>query len=379
MRPGERTLSHWGGPTASVLVASAFVLAALLGPTPTAAVHAGDALLPDLAMLQPDDFSLERKPGGPRRLRFSTTIVNLGPGRFDVYGSDPDPTDSTRLTKVTQRIQQGTGWVEHATAATMFYAGDGHNHWHVFGLQEWRLAFEATPNETIATGAKTGFCFWDNVDLWGYPAFYNGSSACHKAGDGTVPMGLSVGWGDEYPSTIAFQYIDMTGLPYGNYCLTLVADPNHEFTEATTANNMVRTQISITTSGVTVLAPECAAGGTPPGGTTVHVADLDGTVNVKGKSGRWEASVSVLVLDANGSAVGGATVTGNWSGAASGTVSGQTAGDGAVRLSTGNLVSGTQVTFSVTNVAAGGLSYDATLNTDPDTDSDGTTITISKP
>jgi hypothetical protein len=48
-------------------------------------------LLPDLTMLQPNEFRLELLSPGVRRLRFSTYIVNLGPGRFDVIGSDPDP------------------------------------------------------------------------------------------------------------------------------------------------------------------------------------------------------------------------------------------------------------------------------------------------
>jgi hypothetical protein len=429
------------------------------------AEHSASALLPDLAMLQPNDFHLELKSGGVRLLRFSTSIVNLGPGRFDVFGSEPDPADSTKLTKVTQRLQQDGAWVAHPSAATMFYAGDGHNHWHVFGLQDWKLAFQATPNDTIATGAKTGFCFWDNVNLSNATKYYDGNRECKKQADGTVPMGLSVDWGDEYPWSIAFQYVNVSTLPYGNYCLTLSADPRGEFIEASTANNSVRTLIAIQSSGVTVLAQDCAADTTPPatptgltatardgavdldwndntdsvagyqvyrdsstipiatsttsayadGGLTngtlycyrvtavdsfgnesppsdqacatpaaaearsVHVADLEGTASSKGKSGRWEAFVTVTIRDDAGSPVAGATVTGNWSGATSRSVSGLTASDGSLTLRTGNLANGAQVTFSVTNVAGVGLTYSQEANTDPDGDSTGTTITIFKP
>ncbi len=220
--------------------------------------------LPDLAMLHPTEFRIELRSGGVRWLRFSTSIVNLGPGRFDAYGSDPDPSDPTRLTRVTQRLQQGTGWVEQPTGATMFFAGDGHNHWHVFGLQDWKLAFQATPNNTIATGAKTGFCFWDNVNLANAPRYYTGSVECHEQSNGTVPMGLSVSWGDKYPWSIAFQYIDVTALPHGTYCLTITADPQGEFTEASTANNSARTLIDIQSSTVTVLAADCGTDTTPP-------------------------------------------------------------------------------------------------------------------
>jgi hypothetical protein len=427
--------------------------------------HAGIAigqLLPDLTMLQPNEFRLELLSGGVRRLRFSTSIVNLGPGRFDVIGSDPDPADSTKLTRVTQRLEQAGAWVAHPTAATMFYAGDGHNHWHVFGLQDMKLAFQATPTDRIATGVKTGFCFWDNVNLSNAPRYYTGAAECHQQADGTVPMGLSVDWGDKYPWSIAFQYIDISQLPYGNYCLTLTADPRGEFIEASTANNSVRTLIAIQPDGVTVLAADCTPATTPPatptgltatgrdravdlnwndntdavtgykvyrdtsaGVTTtasaytdtgltngtnycyrvtavnssggesspsaqvcatpaaparvVHVADLDRTAKGKGKSSKWDASVTVAVRDAAAAPVSGATVTGSWSGATSRSVSGVTASNGSVTLASGAITGGTSVTFTVTNVAGPGLAYNQTANTDPDGDSSGTTIAISKP
>jgi hypothetical protein len=424
------------------------------------AEHSPNALLPDLVMLQPSEFHLELLGGGVRRLRFSTSIVNLGPGRFDVYGSEPDPADPNKLTRVTQRLEQDGGWVEHPTAATMFFAGDGHNHWHVFGLQDWKLAFQATPNDTLASAAKTGFCFWDNVNLSNADRYYTGATECHQQAGGTVPMGLSVDWGDKYPWSIAFQYIDVSSLPYGNYCLTISADPRGEFIEADTTNNSARTLIAIQPDGVTVLAPDCADTAPPetPTGLTatardravglnwndntdavanykvyrgtsavasptasayedtglnngtsycyrvtavdgsgnessqsnqacatpvapprlVHVADLDRSAKGKGKSVRWEAAVTVTIRDGAGSAVSGATVTGNWSGALSGAVTGVTATGGSVTLRTGS-IAGTPVTFTVTNVAGAGLTYSPAANTDPDGDSTGTAITISKP
>ena len=417
-------------------------------------------LLPDLTMLQPNEFRLEVLSGGIRRLRFSTSIVNLGPGRFDVVGSDPDPADPTRLTRVVQRLEQSGGWVTQLTPATMFFAGDGHDHWHVFGLQDFKLAFQATPSDRIATGVKTGFCFWDNVNLSNAPRFYTGAIECDQQADGTVPMGLSVNWGDKYPWNIAFQYVDVSQLPYGNYCLTITADPRGEFVEVTNANNSVQTLIDIEPTGVTVLAPNCDATPTPPATPTgltatardravdlnwndntdtvtgykvyrgtnpgvattasaytdtgltngtnycyrvtavnsgvesspsaqacatpvtpprvVHVADLDRTVRGKGKSGKWEAFVTVTIRDAAGAAVSGATVTGNWSGAISRSASGVTASNGSLTLATGS-IGGTSVTFTVANVTGTGLSYSAAANTDPDGDSTGTSITIAKP
>jgi hypothetical protein len=103
--------------------------------------------------------------------------------------------------------------------------------------------------------------------------------------------------------------------------------------------------------------------------TTMHVGDLDGTKDVMGKSGQWEVFVTATIHDGNELPVGGATVTGTWSGAASGTLSAITASDGTVTFSTGRLRSGTTVTFTVDSVS-NGLTYEPNDNHDPDGDSD---------
>lgn len=453
-----------------LVVASALALGVMLpsGAAPAVGNHPTTALLPDLAMLQPDDFRVERKPGGKRWLRFSTTIVNIGEGAFDAYGYERSGGDigSSSILGVTQRIQNSDGtWSEHGTTADMFYSGDGHDHWHVEGMQDWDLTHEGTPENVLATGAKTGFCFWDNVDLPDFdtPKQYEGTWACHLNAESTqVPMGLAVGWGDKYPWNIAFQYIDITQLPYGEYCLTLEADRDREFVEKTTDNNTTRTLIDIRKGGVTVLATECVADTSAPSaptglsatagdgsvaldwadnnpdedvagyhvyrdsgtepiatvatsahtdtgltneqlycyevsafdasgnestktapecatpradaneGGSVRIADLAGSANVKGQSGRWEVFVTITVQDGSGLPVGGATVTGDWSGATTGTVSGTTASDGVVTVSTGNLAAGTEVTYTVAGVTAEGLIYDSSQNIE-------SSITVVKP
>jgi subtilisin len=118
---------------------------------------------------------------------------------------------------------------------------------------------------------------------------------------------------------------------------------------------------------------------TPPDGGTLHVGDLDGTASVKGKSGKWEAFVTVTVHDAGHLPVPNATVSGEWSGAKIGPASGTTGGDGTVTIGTGNLNSGTSVTFTVTNVTHDTLDYAAAANHDADGDSNGTTITVNRP
>jgi hypothetical protein len=241
--------------TVITLLLSLAATASSAASPPSAVALDPSPVLPDIGMLPPKDFSIQSRPRGVRWLRFDSVVVNVGPGAFDVYGQAADA-DGTR--PVMQRLQNGSGgWDEVATPARMFFAGDGHNHWHVRDLQDWTIARLDDPAGVLRRGAKTGFCFWDNYDYTATgPIVYHPSttSACMATTDGTVPMGLSPGWGDEYPSTIAFQYIDITGLPNGDYVVTLEADLDREFLEADDENNTSWATIRIVRKGVSVLS-----------------------------------------------------------------------------------------------------------------------------
>jgi len=62
-------------------------------------------------------------------------------------------------------------------------------------------------------------------------------------------MGLSIGWGDEYPWHLLDQQIDITGLPDGRYRLRAIADPFHWFDELDETNNEVWTDIELSLDG----------------------------------------------------------------------------------------------------------------------------------
>ena len=121
-------------------------------------------------------------------------------------------------------------------------------------------------------------------------------------------------------------------------------------------------------------------GTTPPdpGSGVMHCGDLDGFGSTSGNN--WKATVTVTVHDANEDPVAGASVNGQWSGGTSGTASGVTDSTGKVVLVSGAIGKrGTSATFTVTGLSLLGWSYDAGSNHDPDGDSTGTAITVSKP
>jgi len=116
-----------------------------------------------------------------------------------------------------------------------------------------------------------------------------------------------------------------------------------------------------------------------PAAQAVAVADLDGSSAPAGKRGKYSVSVSILAVDDLGNPASGATVSGAWSGDGSGTGSCVTDGAGLCSVGTGALRNSFgSATFTVTGIA-GSLPYNASLNGDPDGDSNGTSITAAAP
>ena len=236
----------------AVVVAFAAVVG--LGPAEAhpSAVAAAD-MLPDLAMapLRIGDLQIENTSDGHRLLRYSATIVNLGAGPLELHGQRPDT--GTPDMSVTQRIYDNAGGHRDvATAATMFWAGDGHNHWHVRDLESGVLV-RLDNGAKLGALAKHGFCFSDNVayrlSIPGAPPAPVYTSCGTDPNLLAVTMGLSVGWGDLYPWNIAFQYIDITGVTAGRYRLIATADAPNFFLESNDGNNSTSIYLQLRNHG----------------------------------------------------------------------------------------------------------------------------------
>jgi hypothetical protein len=101
----------------------------------------------------------------------------------------------------------------------------------------------------------------------------------------------------------------------------------------------------------------------PPPEGTVHVEAMVGSA--KGNRQAWSATVEIQVHNQDGQPVLGATVTGDWSGAASGADSCTTDDSGWCKVSATKLSpdAADPATFAVTNIEGGeGYSYDDSAN-----------------
>jgi hypothetical protein len=211
---------------------------------------------PDLAMARLRGIQIQNTADGRRLLRFSAIIVNVGAGAFELTAQRSDGSTSTWSA---QQVIFNDAGGSHAVPVPVefIYSGDGHNHWHVKDLESYELV-RSDNGVKVGTGAKRGFCFFDNyqhkLTLPGAPqnVVYS-SRGCGTQASTTLKMGLSVGWGDLYSWRLPDQYIDITGLTAGRYRLWATADSTGWFQEGNNANNATWADLQIEGNKVTII------------------------------------------------------------------------------------------------------------------------------
>lgn len=237
-------------------------------PPAAASVTAGADRLPDLRMAPLSNFYTEIS-GGERRLRFQTIMTNEGTGPLEVRGRRDNLSQPHLRTQ--QAIHDESGNVRLVDSrALMEYAVDGHDHWHIQGVMLYQMW---SPSGAVRRGTKVGFCFLDsyryNLSLPGAPqSQVYPERLCGDRGDLTNRMGLSVGWGDDYPANFAYQWIDISTLAPGDYTVQARADEQNWYVESNETNNCAyaRVRITATNGPVQVLGSgrTCAS---PPAAT----------------------------------------------------------------------------------------------------------------
>jgi PKD repeat protein len=111
--------------------------------------------------------------------------------------------------------------------------------------------------------------------------------------------------------------------------------------------------------------------------TGLHVGDLDGA-STGTIPQTWAATVTTTIHDSNHQPVANAVVSGSWSNGGTGSCT--TAGSGQCSVSKSGILKKTSsVSFTVTTVTRATFVYRAADNHDPDGDSNGTTVSVTKP
>jgi hypothetical protein len=200
-----------------------------------------------------------------RCLRFSSGFANLGPGKFQVYGSSPTPVapNGGPLYQVVYR-SNGTSY-SRAAGSYMFH--DIHAHYHVLGIAQFQIYHVLAPGKLVSAGTvlKEGFCLGD-IKLFDWYSFAsdeidpNSPNTCEPSPqpDGTWRFyeGVDPGWEDVYTWQTSGQFVDFANNPDGYYLLRVVVNPDHYMLEADSGhddNNVAYTYFKVTGSDVYVI------------------------------------------------------------------------------------------------------------------------------
>jgi hypothetical protein len=207
-------------------------------------------LKPDLQAFPAFSLVVTTDTSGHKLLRFSTRTWNSGDGPLELRAGETGSAGQN----VYQRVYLSDGGYYDRLAGT-FVWHPAHNHFHFDDYALYTLQPVNAPGGSKREGAKTTFCIMDtnaiNTTLPGAP------QQPVYATCGASIQGMSVGWADTYGYTLAGQSIDITGLPNGDYALSIEADYKSNILETNEGNNTscMLVRLNVTNSTVQVLNP----------------------------------------------------------------------------------------------------------------------------
>jgi len=157
------------------------------------------------------------------------------------------------LSFTTQTRNIGTADLIMGNPATnsLFYYDPCHNHYHFEGFAEYRL-LRASDLTLVAPGRKIGFCLEDIVKWDPNAPNPNRKYDCGH-------QGIQRGWADVYTEDVSCQWIDVTGLPGGDYILEMETNPNRDIRELNYSNNVARVPVTITDDCTPIVANDAFA------------------------------------------------------------------------------------------------------------------------
>ncbi|MGH7175915.1 MAG: lysyl oxidase family protein [Tepidisphaeraceae bacterium] len=245
-----------------------------LQEAPEAAVQA----LPDFYPATSGSFSIDQTTqSGRTLLRFGTQVNNMGTGPGILVSGQPGvdaipagaPITSWVAADGSQNVLQVVYYYDSATnafslhhylASGHFTYHSAHGHFHFDGYANYALrhnvggspgGYVTRTDGSEVVGAKTGFCLINvsssftlpgggsSTTLPGYSGSGQPSTSC-SAITGAVPryrQGVHVGRADVYSSSLAGQWLDVTGVPNGSYFLEMQLDAENAIAETDETNN----------------------------------------------------------------------------------------------------------------------------------------------
>ena len=231
MKRAWMSLAAVGAVAAGALGASGGSHAQPGTPTPDEAGR----LAPDVVAILPGTvhYDTRRSPrrGTRRLISFSGTVVNNGAGPLVVRTERGNLGFGTLAARQVVFRTDGRRVLAGRPLRLRYVTAGGHSHFHLQDFMRYEL--RALDGRRVRSDRKQGFCLGDRFDNTGptrLPAEPARAVFRTRCGLGlprlrNLTMGISVGYGDDYPVGLEGQFIDITGLASGRYVLVFRADP----------------------------------------------------------------------------------------------------------------------------------------------------------
>lgn len=230
-------------------------------------------------------------------LRFDQIFANTGEGPMELRFAVPIGT-FPEFVDVFQRVywsDSASHFEDRLSGQVEFHATHGHFHFTSFGLSRlWevdpsgagkgskplreRKIKRSVPVRLAASGKKVSFCLADTeIDFWARkgdgPRTYIAPDCLFPASsDASFDhyfQGITPGWGDIYDYYLPDQFIEVSGVPDGEYVLETLGDPEGRMLEKNEANNCTSIRIRLrnmasSSRSVQILGPGPACSGLLP-------------------------------------------------------------------------------------------------------------------
>jgi hypothetical protein len=209
-------------------------------PTPTPTDVGPRPLLPNLHSLKASGVRIV-KHGGVRRLRFSSTLANVGVGPLEVVPvlGERCPKGERDVAQAVYQDRNGDHRYQRATEHWRVFRHAGcmqfhpaHNHWHIDASARYWLTKPGVV-DPVVRHSKVSFCLRDTRLLPN-----RNRAAAYGACSRDRRQGITPGWGDVYAWFLPGQELILPRhLPRGLYCLHQQSDPLDALRESDETDN----------------------------------------------------------------------------------------------------------------------------------------------
>jgi hypothetical protein len=201
-------------------------------------------LLPDLDQRPP--LAVSVRWGGPPKhhplLVFTSSVENVGVGPLIVVGRRPDRRVATMRAEQVVRLRTGGTELVRGVGRLHYNVNPSHSHWHLRPFEQYEL--RTLDGRRLVRDHKNGFCLTSDhrsplPTLGARGTHPVDKSDCEKDHPEALRVreGIAVGWGDLYIPAKEGQYVDLTGIPSGDYDLVHRVNPLRLLREANYAND----------------------------------------------------------------------------------------------------------------------------------------------